>query len=300
MMPFFLQAQLSYTPIVIGQCSGEEIEFYTFSLEGEGTIYSTDWNVNSPQKTLLIKDTGIYELSIGMLGVGEEIKRQVRLTSFKAYTDTFYTASLKYNACICSPPAQNYFLCGDDPDGLVFDYYHDGSVRAKGNFSKGYIVDSLIKYHRNGAVKYTKVKLKGEKMLDGVPIPLWEIKRFSEDGKLISHYNNKAEFDKDYFENGRLKMVSHFSGKTKEYYESGKLKSVINKKGNKKTEYSEAGKKLVVWKSDYWTEEYDYIQFTETGKIKSRARLKPFIGVGPGGFPRNHQDVVTFVEGRAK
>ncbi len=281
MMPFFVQAQLSYQPVILSQCSNEELDFYTVTITGKGEKYkSFDNSLELARKVIEIKDTGTYQLNIGMISAREFISQTIHFKSFKAYTDTFNVQALIYNRCVCSPPAENYFWCGEDPHGQVTDYYYDGSVRARGNFDNGYIIDTLQEYYRNGQLKSLRVKLKGTKNSFGNKVTLWDVKDFSKEGILVHHYNNKKEFIKDYYSSGQLKKHNKFKGKTWEYYEWGEPESMINKRGNKKTIYSREGQKVYMY-----IKNGSAIEKKSFGKDKRRVKVSKDHELGSDGFP---------------
>jgi len=175
-------------------------------------------------------------------------------------------------------PPSLYEICGKLAEGYQEDFYPNGNIRIRGNFSKGNPKDSIISFYSNGAVK-TRIRFPPKELI---------IENYDSLNHLIkiksgNNYNPYFTPGKDvhykiteYFTTGKIKRSESKTGYIitfKEYYSNGLLKAEQAK--NFLKEYYENGKKKIVctWerKKDSDINSYSNIiskiMFNKSGKV---------------------------------
>jgi len=128
---------------------------------------------------------------------------------------------------------------GTIPDGLVKQYYDDGSLFGEWNYKGGALEGiSKVYYPKSGELK-NEWSFKNNK-LEGIS------RSYYKSGKLGEESNYKADkldgVTKNYYEGGKLKSEYNFKdgvreGVSTEYDEVGKVKAIADYKDGKLTSY---------------------------------------------------------------
>lgn len=135
-----------------------------------------------------------------------------------------------------------YKDCGKICEGYVEDFYENGNLRIRGNFSNGKPKDSLVKFYHNGKVQEKTIIKDKEKTIFtydsiGNLIIRSRSSKHDRDSKFTMYYpNGRIRYDRSnsnnivkkdtYYPDGTRKVKQRKKYKV-EYYKNGSIKSII-------------------------------------------------------------------------
>ncbi len=163
-------------------------------------------------------------------------------------------------------PPSLYEICGHIIEGYAEDFYPNGNLRIRGNFSKGKPKDSLVLFYSNGALK-TRVRFPLNELIIENYDSLNHLLRIRTGNNYNPYFTPGKDVHyqiTDYFTTGKIKRTESKEGYIiifKEYYSNGVLK--IEQTKNFSKEYYENGRRktVCVWerKKDTTTDSYNFI-----------------------------------------
>lgn len=135
-----------------------------------------------------------------------------------------------------------YKDCGEICEGYVEDFYENGNLRIRGNFSNGSPKDSLVEFYHNGKVHNKTIIKKKKKTIftydsiGNLVIRSWSSELHG-DSKFTMYYpNGRIRYDRSdsnnivkkdtYYPDGARKVKQRKKYKV-QYYKNGNIKSII-------------------------------------------------------------------------
>lgn len=140
-----------------------------------------------------------------------------------------------------------YKNCGKLLNGFFESFYPDGKKYIRGNFSGGYVKDSIVTYYNNGVLKKKRIHLPKKTVIQTFDSLANRIKISSyQNGSIMNYRWSKSQ---EFFANGKIKLIESDVNRVtrlKEYFRNGHLKIKQTKK--RRVEYNETGTKKIVYR----------------------------------------------------
>lgn len=217
---FFLYSQfifcqkISYTPVIIDQCTGQEIT-YSISIANNKSFAI---NGIVPGTPILLPGTGTYNIWMDLENYWE-----FTLQDSSPKVDTFYISMIFHSIWISTPPFSEYFCCQDSCQGKQIEWYKKGIKKLEGTFKDGQPTDTLKEYFPNGKPRRISYKYKRKRGRGIFRSNHYLLKEYYSNGHQQLVIDSPKNIYIEYYENGNLKLNK--SNKFyKEFYENGNLK----------------------------------------------------------------------------
>lgn len=248
LLPTALLGQVTYAPVFMNACTQEAEDVgkvFWELIDTSRRIFS----LNSGRSVIQLPQEGAYTLYYRIKDntphwLHSYVEHPALLLNQPVTSDTIWLARLREIACDrINPTARvtyKYLYCDNLADGVLKDYYADGSLKIKGKFANGEATDSVFYYNKAGLLVSLFVPYRDQRFyyydngqIEQVESDDYTLKKvYYPNGQLKSDENHLLDINKYYYENGQLKemnsLVHHVE---KQYYEDGQLKKIRHFKG---------------------------------------------------------------------
>ncbi|KOS05544.1 hypothetical protein AM493_05470 [Flavobacterium akiainvivens] len=244
-------SQIKYVPVMINQCTGNKDYEYFQLTDWKGETYT-----NTDNDTITLPEPGVYQMHHDF----KEAPVSIKFNDTEIRTDTFYTTKLNLSIYISNPPFSEYFSCGEKANGLVTDYYFNGTIRQTGTFKNGQLDGFLKMYSNLGKLQEMHFKHKKK----------WSKTEYYTNGTIKSYTGNINGFEhNEYYNDGKLSLHETSSG-FMIYNSTGTINQTLRWKKKKRITFFKEDKRILYqytlsrYKgSGYKTQETVFESYTE-------------------------------------